>query len=122
MARTSTILTSTELLLIQSLDALATSGATQAIRKSSSTTVANVNLGGSGTPVVSEVPSGTIDGSNPTFTIANTPVAGTLQLYRNGIRQRVGASNDYTLSGTTITFNTGAIPGSGDWLLADYSY
>lgn len=68
----------------------------------------------------SEAPSGTINGSNDTFTIAATPEAGTLQLYKNGIRQRAGAGNDYTLSGTTITFEAGNIPQTGDILLADY--
>ncbi len=122
MARTESILTDTEIALLAALAALATSGASQAIRKSGATTLANVNLSGGVTAVVSETPTGTIDGSNPTFTLANTPAAGTLQLYKNGVRQRAGASNDYTLSAATITFKAGAIPESGDWLLADYNY
>ncbi len=70
--------------------------------------------------VFNEVPSGTINGTNPTFTLANTPVAGTLSLYANGVRQLVGTGNDYTISGNTITFLSGAIPVTGDQILADY--
>lgn len=50
-----------------------------------------------------ETPTGTLDGVNVTFTIANAPSpAGSLQLYANGILQYRGT--DYTLSSTTITF------------------
>jgi hypothetical protein len=40
------------------------------------------------------------------YTIANAPVAGTLQVYLNGQLQRVGGSYDYTTSGTSVTFNS----------------
>lgn len=70
--------------------------------------------------VDNEVPGGTIDGVNDTFTLANTPTAGTEHLYKNGIRQRVGGANDYTISGATITFNAGNIPLTGHTLLVDY--
>jgi len=67
-----------------------------------------------------ETPSGAINGVNTTFTLANSPVGGTLRLHQNGLRLREGASNDYTLSGNTITMNVA--PTTGDWLLADYVY
>ena len=70
--------------------------------------------------VENETPAGTIDGVNAVFTLAATPVAGTEQLYLNGIRRKEGAGNDYTISGDTITFNAGAIPITGDSLLVDY--
>ena len=41
-------------------------------------------------------------------------------IHVNGIRQQVGAGNDYTISGGTITFLSGAIPQTGDVLLVDY--
>lgn len=72
--------------------------------------------------VENEVPSGTINGTNDTFTLANTPNSGTLALYANGLRLKSGSGNDYTISGDTITFLTGAIPQTGDVLLADYQY
>jgi len=68
--------------------------------------------------IYSETPSGSVNGSNSTFTLANTPVIGTVQLYFNGIRLKAGAGNDYTISTTTITMGTA--PVSGDVLLADY--
>lgn len=68
--------------------------------------------------VTREVPSGTINGSNVTFTLANTPVSGTECLYLNGLLQNVGGGNDYTISGATITFVTA--PETGSVLLANY--
>lgn len=42
---------------------------------------------------------------NRTYTIANVPNANTDQVFVNGVLQNSGASNDYTLTNTTITFN-----------------
>lgn len=71
---------------------------------------------------IGETPSGTINGTNPTFTLANIPTSGSVALYANGIRLKSGAGNDYTISSDTITFLTGAIPVTGDVLQADYRY
>ena len=66
-----------------------------------------------------EVPGGTIDGNNTTFTLANPPSpAASLALFRNGIAQK--ATFDYTLTGSSIQFLTGAVPQPGDTLLAWY--
>lgn len=75
--------------------------------------------------VYGEVPSGNIDGTNAVFTLASAPnPAAGLRLYRNGIQQTEGI--DYTLSGATITFQPGSIPGIGqqgpDGLQAWYSH
>jgi hypothetical protein len=70
--------------------------------------------------VTNEVPTGTVDGANAVFTLANTPTVGTVALHKNGVRQLVGAGNDFTISGTSITFLAGNIPQVGDNLLADY--
>lgn len=70
--------------------------------------------------VDNEVPSGTIDSVNDTFTLAFTPVVGSEHLFKDGMRQKPGALNDYTISGDTITFNAGNIPQTGDELLVDY--
>lgn len=72
--------------------------------------------------VTGETPSGTIDGSNATFTLAHTPTSGSLALYANGVRLKSGSGNDYTISTATITFLSGAIPVSGDVLQGDYRY
>jgi hypothetical protein len=70
-----------------------------------------------------ETPGGTINGTNPTFTLAHSDTAtGTsLMLIRNGVLQ-TGAGVDFTLSGTTITFVTASIPQTGDTLVAWYRY
>lgn len=58
-----------------------------------------------------ETPSGTINGSNVTFTLANTPVAGSEHIFLNGVLQESGAGNDYTISGGTITYLTAPLTG-----------
>lgn len=70
--------------------------------------------------IVRETPSGTVNGSNDTFTLANTPSSGKEMVFVNGILQNEGAGNDYTISGTTITFETGAIPQTGDVIKVTY--
>lgn len=70
--------------------------------------------------VVRETPTGTINGTNATFTLAATPVAGTEEVYVNGVQQNSGAGNDYTISTNTITFLAGAIPQSGDVVKVTY--
>jgi len=65
-----------------------------------------------------ETPTGTINGTNVTFTLANTPYTNNLRLYKNGVRLKPGAGNDYTISGNTITMATA--PATGTALLADY--
>lgn len=66
-----------------------------------------------------EQPSGQINGTNRTFTLANEPSpASSLKLYRNGLLLKEGL--DYTISGNTITFLSGAEPQPGDVLVASY--
>ncbi len=73
-----------------------------------------------GTFVYSEVPAGDLDGVDATYVLAHTPVAGTLRLYKNGIRQNAGSGNDYVLATATCTFEAGNLPQTGDVVLADY--
>jgi hypothetical protein len=71
--------------------------------------------------VTREVPSGTINGVNAAFDTANNFTSGSEHVYRNGILQNVGASNDYVVTdANTITFNSGSIPQTGDSLLITY--
>ncbi len=58
-----------------------------------------------------EVPSGSINGSNAAFTLANTPTSGTEHVYLNGILQESGSGNDYTISGANITMLTAPLTG-----------
>lgn len=72
-----------------------------------------------GTFVDGEVPSGTVNSSNATFTLANIPNPSTsLALFRNGLLLVQGV--DYTLSNSTITFASAEIPQTSDLLLANY--
>lgn len=65
-----------------------------------------------------ETPSGTKNGVNADFVLAKNPKAGSVKVYRNGARQRV--TEDYTLSGKTITFTVA--PQSAEIILCDYRY
>ena len=66
-----------------------------------------------------ETPTGTINDINRVFTLADRPTpSGSLKLFLNGVRQREGSGNDFTLSGLTITFTNA--PGTGSILLCDY--
>lgn len=68
--------------------------------------------------VVRETPTGLVNGSNASYTLANTPVSGTEELYLNGIQQEPGAGNDYTISGGSITFLSP--PVTGDKIRVSY--
>lgn len=61
--------------------------------------------------IANETPTGAINGSNVTFTLANTPFTGTVQVYLNGILQDPGAGNDYTISAGTITMLSAPLTG-----------
>lgn len=74
------------------------------------------NTGTASNEIWGEVPTG----SGTAFTIANTPTAGTLRLYRGGIRLIEGVGEDYTLSGVNITLATSLE--TGEKILADYKY
>jgi hypothetical protein len=65
-------------------------------------------------------PTGAINGSNTSFSLAQTPTAGSEHLYRNGLLQESGVGNDYTISGATITMLSA--PVTGDRLLVSYRY
>ncbi len=68
--------------------------------------------------VCREVPTGTKNGTNTDFTLANTPVSGSEMVFLNGILQNGGAGNDYTISTNTITFAVAPI--STDTILVTY--
>lgn len=81
----------------------------------SSNTLSNIPVA---TQMQQEIPSGTVNGSNVTFTLTNTPVTTlSLSLYVDGILQL--QTTDYTLSSATITFTTA--PALGQSIRAVYS-
>lgn len=57
-------------------------------------------------------------GAQTTFTLDNTPVVNSVQVFLNGLLQEEGSGKDYTLSGTTVEFATA--PASGDILIIHY--
>ena len=58
-----------------------------------------------------EIPSGAINGSNVTFTLANTPTAGSEHVYLNGVLQESGSGNDYTITAAVITYLSAPLTG-----------
>ena len=69
--------------------------------------------------VDAEPPTGLVNGSNGSFTLAGPPnPASSLAVYRNGLRMQGGA--DYALSGSTVTFAPGQWPQIGDTLVCSY--
>lgn len=65
-----------------------------------------------------ETPTGTIDGSNLAFTIANSPMAGSVQVFVSGLMMLSGTH--YSVSGTTITFTDPYQPITGEWVRVSY--
>ena len=64
--------------------------------------------------------SGASDGVNTIFTLAYAPSSSTtIMVFVNGVLQEAGASADFTISGTTITFNTA--PNAESKVTATYS-
>jgi len=53
-----------------------------------------------------EVPTGTINGSNTTFTLVNTPKSGTVKVWIDGVR--FGPAS-YSISGTTLTVDVAPV-------------
>lgn len=68
--------------------------------------------------ITRETPTGAVNGVNTAFTLANTPVAGSEEVYLNGLLQEPGAGNDYTIVTTAITML--AAPLTGDRLRVNY--
>ncbi len=72
--------------------------------------------GAGGTPIV-ETPAGAIDGVNLTYTLAHTPIAGTLLLFYGTL---LTSPNDYSLAVNVITM-TSALQ-AGNALRASYTF
>jgi len=68
--------------------------------------------------ICNEIPTGDINSSNTEFVLANTPETGSVSVFLNGLLQQPGGGEDYTISGSTITFV--AAPDTNDILLVNY--
>jgi hypothetical protein len=71
-------------------------------------------------------PTGAVNGSNTTFTIASNMVSGSEEVFKNGILMNAGAGNDYTIAygaTSTITFLTApsSLGGYTDVIIVNYT-
>ena len=60
-----------------------------------------VSISGASSTVYNEILTGTVNGINKEFTLADTPATDTLRLYLEG--QRLTPTEDYSLTGDTVT-------------------
>lgn len=60
--------------------------------------------------------------SDHTIILSNTPLADSEVVSLNGLLLRVGATNDYTISGNTVTINAGLTLTIGDEFMIVYAY
>jgi len=68
--------------------------------------------------ILYENESANCNGSNVEFTLAETPIANSVQVFQNGLLQEEGSGNDYTIAGAVITF--AIAPVADDLLLVHY--
>ncbi len=68
--------------------------------------------------IVQEIPTGTLNSTNTTFTLSQIPLTGSLILQLNGVTQAPGI--EFLLSGSTITYLFA--PKASDWHLVQYFY
>lgn len=68
--------------------------------------------------VENEVPGGTVNGTNAAFTTASDYVAGSLKVYKNGVRMKSGGA-DFTEDGGN-DFTMTSAPNTGTVLVVDY--
>jgi hypothetical protein len=70
-------------------------------------------------PIENETPSGLVNGVNAIFNSSNSFKPNSTKLYLNGVRQKLGISNDYIeIAPNQIQF--AAAPRTGDSLILDY--
>ncbi len=73
------------------------------------------------TRLYDEVPTGTVNGTNTTFTLTNAPNPGvSLKLWEDGVLMK--STTHYTLSSSTVTFVSAFKPITGQALFASYRY
>jgi len=91
--------------LSQSIDGFTLTMASQSIALETVRDLALSNTKSTNIHVNKEIPIGSINGTNSTFTLRNIPVNGSEHIYLNGLLIEEGSQTDYTISGSTITFS-----------------
>src|SRR3990167_8352133 len=71
-------------------------------------------------PLSNIIPTGSINGINKDFILPKAPTKNGERVYLNGVRMRSGSSNDYTIAGKILTFNTAQL--TGDIILVDIDF
>jgi len=72
------------------------------------------------TGLVQEVPTGTVNGTNLSFTLSFSPAqTASVEVYVNGLLQK--QTTHYTISGSTITFTSGNAPATASDIVVSYS-
>jgi hypothetical protein len=99
---------------------LATDTILVAINKLNGNTNAKQNAISSSNYKVGIAVTGSANGTNLIFTLANNPIGSTESVYVNGVIQQRGAGNDYQILGQTVTFEGGNAPQLGAILIASY--
>lgn len=87
-------------------DVVVFNGTTGQIIKDSGVALSSVNTT---TQVTNQTPTGTVNGVNATFTLANTPILGTEMIFLNGLLQI--PTTDYTMAGSVITMIPAPVTG-----------
>lgn len=103
----------------------ASTGNVEVLNMATAKTMLGLNTSNLSSRTYRVVPTGSINGSNNTFTIAANVLSGTEEVYKNGILQNAGAGNDYTITyGATTTITFATAPSStpfADIILVNYS-
>ncbi|HEX7295269.1 MAG TPA: hypothetical protein VF251_05915 [Pyrinomonadaceae bacterium] len=81
--------------------------------------ITSAKLGTGARRIVRETPSGSVNGSNDTFTLANTPASGKEEVFLNGLLQEPGGE-DYTITTNSIVFVSA--PLTGDRIRVNYMF
>ena len=84
---------------------------------------ATASAGTPGTLVTGETPTGTINGTNKTFTVVTAPITGAIMLVYTPLNQPtqfLQYGNDFTVSGSTLTLLVAPLTGSA--LTANYTH
>jgi hypothetical protein len=68
--------------------------------------------------ILKEDESANCNGSQVAFTLSNSPIVNSVQVFLNGLLQQEGAGKDYELAGVTVTFGTA--PETNDLLIIHY--
>lgn len=78
-------------------------------------------INGSNSSILDETPAGTVNSSNTTFTTARAYIAGSLQVYINGVKQKRVTHFTETTPASGI-FTMGDAPLTGDDIMVNYHY